>query len=77
MSAPRKAVAASITYRLTYSPHPWPAKAHEGMSCWILVREVWIGQSFLNGEPVAIFNLDSEGQAFKQFLEAGGDVRTE
>jgi hypothetical protein len=70
----RKAVPASITYRLAYGPHPWPGEKHKGMSAWAIWRQVWQEPqpTLVCEEPVAIFNLDSAGDAFGRFLCAGG-----
>ncbi len=64
---------ARISYKLDYRPHPWnPVFRDQGVQCWCLVKVICPEFGNPTEEPVAIFNLDSEGLLFQGHLLSAG-----
>ncbi len=64
---------ATITYRVDFVPHPFdPRQADKGVRAWCLLRVTQPEAGPRMTAAVAIFNLDSEAEAFMGHVWASG-----
>ena len=60
---------ASITYRMSFIPHPWAKnKWQKQVNAWCLIKVIRPEVGFSKEETVAIFNLDSEAELFQTHI---------
>ncbi len=64
---------ATIAYRISYEPHPYDKKQRaQGVKAWSLVRVTTPEAGPRTEDVVAIFNFDTEGEAFMGHVFAEG-----
>ncbi len=64
---------ATITYEVSWVPHPWDDKKRAaGMYAWCVLKVVTPEAGPRKNEAVAIFNLDSEAETFIGHVFATG-----
>jgi hypothetical protein len=63
---------ATITYRVAFVSNPWGGPTNRSSSAWCVVKVTTPELGSSEERAVAIFNLDSEAQAFMSHVYAAG-----
>lgn len=64
---------ATVTYKVSYEPHPWDEKLRaKGVQAWCLVQVITPEMGPKTFTPVALFNWDSDAERFQGHVLASG-----